>query len=168
MRKRDSTGKIVIAALFAALSCVATLIVKIPTPMKGYVNLGDTIVLIAGWTFAPWLVFFAVGLGSALADIFLGYIIYAPATFVIKTAMAFAAYFIYKAIKGKKSGLIAKAVSGFMAEIIMVAGYFVFEGFLYGFGSALVNIPANALQGSVCLVLAVLFHKALEKTKIKF
>ena len=33
--------KLVLAALLAALVCVATMVVQIPSPMQGYVNLGD-------------------------------------------------------------------------------------------------------------------------------
>ena len=88
---QSKTQKIVLAALIAALACVATMIVKIPSPMKGYVNLGDCIVLTAGWILSPWYAFLAAGLGSALADLFSGYVIYAPATFVIKGVMALVA-----------------------------------------------------------------------------
>ena len=31
----------VLAAVLAALACVATMVVQIPSPMNGYVNLGD-------------------------------------------------------------------------------------------------------------------------------
>ena len=41
--------KLVLAALMAALTYVATSIVQIPSPMQGYVNLGDCIVLLSGW-----------------------------------------------------------------------------------------------------------------------
>ena len=40
--------KLVLAALMAALTYVATSIVQIPSPMQGYVNLGDCIVLLSG------------------------------------------------------------------------------------------------------------------------
>ena len=33
--------KLVVSALMAALVCVATMVVRIPTPTNGYVNLGD-------------------------------------------------------------------------------------------------------------------------------
>ena len=49
MRQKSSTKKIVIAALLAALTCVATMIIKIPSPLKGYLNLGDCVVLLSGW-----------------------------------------------------------------------------------------------------------------------
>ena len=58
------------AALLAALTCVATMIIKIPSPLKGYLNLGDCVVLLAGWMLSPTYGFLAAGLGSALAYVF--------------------------------------------------------------------------------------------------
>ena len=96
---KTKTQKIVIASLFTALCCVATMIIKIPSPLKGYVNLGDCIVLVAGWILSPTYGFLAAGLGSALADIFSGYVVYAPATFVIKGIMALVAYYGFKLLR---------------------------------------------------------------------
>ena len=81
------------ASLLAALCCVATMIIKIPSPLKGYLNLGDCVVLLSGWFLSPLYGFLAAGLGSALADVFSGYVTYAPATFVIKGIMALIAYY---------------------------------------------------------------------------
>lgn len=53
------TKRMVLAALLAALTCVATMIIKIPSPMKGYLNLGDCVVLIAGWMLSPTYGFIA-------------------------------------------------------------------------------------------------------------
>ena len=39
--------KLVLAALFAALCTVMTLVIQIPSPMQGYVNLGDCAVLLS-------------------------------------------------------------------------------------------------------------------------
>ena len=83
MKNKNATQKLVLAALLAALTCVATMIITIPSPLKGYLNLGDSVVLLAGWMLSPVYGFLAAGLGSALADMFSGYVIYAPATFVI-------------------------------------------------------------------------------------
>ena len=44
----------VTAAVLAALSCVATMVVQIPSPMNGFVNLGDCFVLLSGWLLGPW------------------------------------------------------------------------------------------------------------------
>lgn len=59
--------KLVLAALLAALVCVATMVVQIPSPMQGYVNLGDCFVLLSGWLLGPWYGFAAGGIGSMLA-----------------------------------------------------------------------------------------------------
>jgi uncharacterized membrane protein len=48
----------------------------------------------------------------------------------------------------------------------MIVGYYLFEGFLYGFGSSLVNIPANAVQGVAGIIIGILLIKVLEKTNI--
>ena len=160
------TKKIVMAALIAALACVATMIIKIPSPLKGYLNLGDCIVLVAGWMLSPAYGFLAAGLGSALADILSGYVVYAPATFVIKGLMALIAFYGFKLLHNKIGNLQSKIIAGIFAEIMMILGYFVFEGFLYGFAPSLVNIPANGVQGIAGLIIAVVLIKFFEKTKI--
>lgn len=160
------TKKIVMAALMAALACVATMIIKIPSPLKGYLNLGDCIVLTAGWLLSPTYGFLAAGLGSALADIFSGYVTYAPATFIIKGLMALIAFCGFKLLNKKIGNLPSRIISGIVAEIVMILGYFVFEGFLYGFIPSAVNIPANGVQGIAGLIIGVILIKVFEKSKI--
>ncbi len=168
MKVKNSTQKLAVAALLAALTCVATIFIKIPSPLKGYLNLGDCVVLTAGWVLSPLYGFLAAGLGSALADVFSGYAIYAPATFIIKGLMALATYYIYKALKKKINNPVSHFISGFVAEAIMVSGYYIFEGFMYGFAESLVNVPANAVQGAAGLILGFVLVKIFEKTKITF
>lgn len=159
--------KIVTAALLAALVCVATMIIKIPSPLKGYLNLGDCVVLLAGWILPGGYGFLAAGIGSALADIFSGYVSYAPATFIIKGSMAIAACVIYKLMyKAVKKDLPSRIVSGVSAEILMVLGYYVFEGFLYGFVPSAVNIIANGIQGAAGLILGVALIKLLHAGRL--
>ena len=161
------TKKLVTAALFAALACVATMIIKFPSPLKGYLNIGDCIVLLCGWMLSPVYGFVAAGLGSGLADLLSGYLVYAPATFIIKGLMDLIACYTFKLIrKSLGHNLPARIVSGILAEIIMVLGYYVFEGFMYGFIASAVNIPANAIQGIVGLILGTILIKAFEKSKI--
>ena len=95
--------KMVLTALLAALTCVATMIIQIPSPMNGYVNLGDCFVLLSGWLLGPWLGFAASGIGSMLADIFLGYTHYAPGTLVIKGVVALVAALLYKVLCKKNT-----------------------------------------------------------------
>lgn len=160
------TKKIVIAALMAALACVATMIIKIPSPLNGYVNLGDCIVLVAGWMLSPTYGFLAAALGSALADVFSGYMTYAPATFLIKGVMALIAFYGFKVCRKRLGNLTAGILSGIAAELFMILGYFVFEGFLYGFIPSAVNIPTNGVQGIAGIVVGVLLAKIFEKSKV--
>ena len=162
------TKKIVMAALMAALTCVATMIIKIPSPLKGYINLGDCIVLVSGWILSPAYGFLAAGLGSALADILSGYVTYAPATFIIKGLMSFVAFYGFKLFYKKLGNLPSRIISGFSAELVMIFGYYIFEGFLYGFITSAVNIPANVVQGIAGLVLGVLLMKLFQRNKISF
>lgn len=160
------TKKIVLAALIASLTCVATMVIKIPSPLNGYINLGDCVVLVAGWVLSPAYAFLAAGIGSALADVFAGYLTYAPATFVIKGLMALVAYYGFKFLNKKLPSLPSRILSGVLAEILMILGYFVFEGFLYGFTPSLVNIPANAIQGAAGIIVGTVLIKVFEKSKI--
>ncbi len=166
MEKKNSTQRIVMAALLASLTCVATMIIKIPSPLKGYLNFGDCIVLLSGWTLNPIYGFLAAGIGSALADLFSGYVVYAPATFVIKGLMAIIACCGFKLLHKKIGNLPSRIIAGVAAEAVMILGYFVFEGFLYGFGPSAVNIPANGFQGAAGLILGCVLVKMFEKGRL--
>ena len=159
---QSKTKKIVLAALLASLTCVTTMLLKVPSPFKGYVNLGDCVVLRAGWLLSPLYGFLAAGIGSALADIFSGYILYAPATFVIKGLMALIAFLLTK----KSRKLPSFIISGFTAEAVMVGGYLLFESILYGFLTSIVNVSFNAVQGVMGLILGILLVRILDKIGI--
>ena len=88
----NKTKKIVMTALFAALACVATMSIRIPTPgTGGYIHPGDAIVILCGVFLDPVSAFLAAGIGSCMADLLGGYFIYVPITFVIKGLVAFSA-----------------------------------------------------------------------------
>ena len=163
---KNTTYKIVISSLFAALICVATMLIKIPSPLKGYINLGDGIVLLAAWILPLPYGIAAAGLGSALADLFSGYVAYAPATFVIKALMAVMAYFCYKLFAKKLNSTLSRIFSAILAETVMILGYFLFEGILYGFVPSLVNIPANAVQAVAGIIIGVILITVFEKQNI--
>jgi len=163
--KKISTKKIVISALFAAITCIATIIIKIPSPLKGYLNIGDCIILLTGWMLSSGYSFLAAGIGSALADLLSGYLVYAPATFIIKGTMAVIACVLSKGLN-KIGNMPSKIISGIVAEGFMVLGYYLFEGLLYGFGPSLVNIPANCVQGTAGLILGCILIKLFKNNII--
>ena len=155
-------------SLFAALVFVATMIIKIPTLTGGYMNVGDGIVLLCGFILGPVWGSLAAGIGSMFADL-VGYPIYAAATFVIKALMAFAAYYIAKALKTffKKNRFIAYITAGLIAELIMVAGYFVFEAVFMSYGlGAVVSVVPNIIQGVVGIAVGTVLMVIFDKTKL--
>ena len=160
---KNATQKIVISSLFAALICVATMLIKIPSPLKGYINLGDGIVLLAAWILPLPYGLVAAGLGSALADLFSGYAVYAPSTFIIKALMVVVAYSFYKLFAKKAKATLSRVFSGILSEFVMILGYFLFEGILYGFVPSLVNIPANAVQAVAGIIIGVILITVFEK-----
>ena len=147
--KNNHLYKLVSAALFAALACVATMIIQIPSPTQGYVNLGDCIVLLSGWLLGPWYGFAAAAVGSALADILLGYMQYAPATFLIKGLVALTAYYLFKGFLKlfREKSFPAVLLSAVIAECIMVFGYFGYEAVVLQYGlAAAAGMAANIAQ----------------------
>ena len=158
----NNLKKLILAALFAALSCVATMSIRIPTPgTGGYIHPGDAIVILSGVILGPVWGFLAGGIGSALSDLIGGYFIYVPITFVIKGLVALAAGLLYQKVgKNQKSRYIAVILGG-VADIILVAGgYFVCEFFIYGAG-ATASIPANIIQGVGGLVISCILYPIL-------
>ena len=137
--KNEKLYKIIVAAMMAALACVATMIIRIPSPMQGYVNLGDAVVLMCGWILGPIYGVAAAGIGSMLADILAAYPYYAPGTLVIKAVVALIAYVLFTALRrGKeqntKTLILPLVISGIAGEIAMVVLYFVYASLLLGKG----------------------------------
>ena len=158
-------SRLVYTALFTALTTVATLVIQVPSPMSGYVNLGDAMVLLSAWILGPVYGTAAAGIGSMLADLLSGYAYYAPGTLIIKCLMAFVAAQVFLALKDKAKGKhFAKVVSGLLAEIIMVVGYFGYAGLILGNGlSAALSIPGTLVQGGFGIVVSTVVYLALSQ-----
>lgn len=154
--------KIVMTALFAALACVATMSIRIPTPgTGGYIHPGDAIVILAGVILGPVYGLLAGGIGSAMADLLGGYFVYVPITFAIKGLIALFAGLVYQKIaKDSKSRYIAVLLGGVIDIVLVAGGYFICEYFLYG-ASAAASIPANIIQGVGGLIISFVLYPVL-------
>ena len=162
--------KLVLAALMAALCTIMTMVIQVPSPMQGYVNLGDCAVLMSAWVLGPLYGGAAAGIGSALADLLSGYAHYVPDTFAIKLVMAVAAALIFRAATKKglsaSSVLLGQIVGGVVAEVIMVLGYFAYASLWLGKGlAAAASIPGNIVQGVFGLVAATVVYTVLSRSR---
>ena len=165
--KNEKLKKLILAALFAALATVMTMVIQVPSPMQGYVNLGDCAVLLAGWILGPVYGAAAAGIGSMMADVLSGYAHYAPGTLVIKFAMALVAALLMKkaANADYKKILTSQIIGGIAAEAVMVLGYFGYCSLFLGKGlAAASSIPGNIVQGVFGLISAAAVYGLLYKS----
>lgn len=167
--KYTSTFKIVLTALFAALICVATMLVQIPIPATGgYANLGDGVILMCAFLMNPLHAVIAAGLGSMLADVLAGYMSYAPGTLIIKAGVALIAALIFNRFgrsADRRKGFIVMIAAAIIAEAFMVLGYFFYEAVCLGIGSGAAGaIVGNVGQGAVGAIVACIVTPTLARS----
>lgn len=164
--KKNKLFKLCCAAVFAAVICIFTFAFPVPLPNKGYFNFGDCFIIVAALCLGPLWGGISAGVGAGLSDLILGYTYYAPATFVIKWLMAVVCYFVFKAMLkiNKRFDIFGIVLGAVAAEIVMIAGYFVFEIPLYGLGVAIADIVGNTIQGVIGAVSGSVLFGVLYKT----
>lgn len=168
MKTRHNTKKLVMTALFAALVCAATMVIRIPTPgTNGYIHPGDALVILSGIFLGPVQGFLAAGIGSALADFLGGYLLYVPATLFIKGITAFCCGIAFRKLSQTAAKRTAAVVAGGIIDMVLVAaGYLLYESVFYGMAAAAASVPSNLIQGLGGLVLAVVLYPVLAVCRI--
>lgn len=153
--------RVLLAGIMVAMVFLATTFIKIPMP-TGVYHAGDAFVLIVGIMLGPFLGFFTAAIGSALADISLGYMIYVPGTFMIKGIMALVCSRVKKDHPKRALGLFV------LAELIMVTGYLVYDALVItgNVSAALANLPWNIAQGGLGIALAIFLYHGLGRTTL--
>ena len=177
----ERTRTLITAALFAALTCVGTMIIKIPTPTMGYIHPGDGFVLLSSLLLGPIWGTLAAGIGSALSDLIGGYFVYVPATFIIKALTALTAYLVFKLLRkviSTKTELPQLIISGIIGELVMVFGYFIFEIFMLaiangtdlqaGVIASLAGIIPNLIQATFGVIICTIFYPLLKRLNNSF
>jgi energy-coupling factor transport system substrate-specific component len=132
--------------------------VQIPTPVGGYVHLGDAGVLFTSFAFGPVVGTIAGALGTALADVTSPYAQWAPFTLVIHGLMGYLAATIVQG-DGKAWRLI---LASLLAGIILVGGYFLAGWILVGMEAAL-EITPNVMQIVAGAIVAVPLYYAVRR-----
>ena len=174
-----STKKIVTAAMIAALTTITTIIIRIPSPTGGYIHPGDGVVLLSGLILGPFWGIFAAAVGSAFTDFIGGYIVFVPATFIIKALGAFFTMIVFNFLEyksSKKASIKKLVISGVVGEFIIVLGYFIFEAFLFASSMTLpgilsgaiasaASIPANCLQAILGVAVYTATYPAIKNIK---
>ncbi|MFX0005334.1 MAG: ECF transporter S component [Promethearchaeota archaeon] len=151
--------------VFSALICVLTMVISIPIPAtQGFINIGDAGVMICGLLFGPIIGSFSGGIGSALADIFLGYTIYAPGTLIIKGLEGFLVGFIANPKKYYEKINYRDILAVIAGGVLMAIGYFLYEIIIYGIAAASYELILNGIiQFGLGGLIALTFIAAARK-----
>ncbi len=149
-------------SIFIALATVLTMFPHFATP-TGYVHFGDSIIYIASAFLGPIPGALVGSIGHSLSDIFSGYPIYAPATFIIKGIMGFViGKILYKNINIQRI-----IVAGIFALFIVTLGYFVAEIPMFGLGAAMVSLVSSPVQWLMSIaafaILTPIINKIIRK-----
>ena len=156
------TKEIAAIAVMGALTTVATMTIQVPFPATGgYFNLGDAIVVATALLFGPVIGAIAGGLGSGLADLLGGWMLFVIPTTIIKGVEGYVVGYI--AGDPVNRPILKTIIAWIAGGFVVVVGYFIAEAFFLGMGveAALAEIIINIPQalGSVLGVLISLAVK---------
>jgi uncharacterized membrane protein len=157
MSKNDKLRLLVLLALFIALVALATMVINVPmVATQGFINVGDTVIFVSALLMGPRVGFIAGGLGSAMADLLLGYAHWAPWTLVIKALEGLIAALIGHVVYRRDKKVSPQVIGGLIISALwMVLGYYIAGGIMVGFQASLASVPGNLLQGVGSVVLAL-------------
>jgi uncharacterized membrane protein len=142
---------IAVMAVMIAVTFIFTMVRILYIPVtEGYIHLGDVAANFAALAFGPWVGLVGAGVGMALADA-IGFPLYIVPTFIIHGLQGLAVGYL-----GWRRPWPVMVIAAIVGQLIVVAGYFVVQNFLYGIGPALVEAPWNGVQGLLGVVGGVL------------
>ena len=150
--------KLALGGVMAALVFVMTYVPKIPVPVTGgYIHQGGGMIFQAAMQLGPQAVA-AAALGSALSDLVGGYMAYLLPTAIIKGLVALIAWKCCR-----REHWLQTLVAFILAELAMVAGYFLFEAVMYGVPAAIGAVGPNMIQGLGGVVVGMLCRLAVPR-----
>lgn len=166
MNNRRLLHNIIIASLLMALVTVSTMLIKIPIPAtNGYIHVGDSMIFLAAILFGKRKGALAGGIGSAFADLLLGYPQWIIPTLIVKGLMGYLVGTIANQ-ENEKVLSFRNILALATGAIWMATGYLFVATMMYGnfIVALLEGFPADLVQGFGGAVLFVPIGIALKKT----
>ena len=149
IEKKPSPAKFVsprtvaLYAVLTAMTTAVTMTLVIPLPTRGYFNVGEAMVFFSAFTFGWRAGMICGGIGSAAADLLLGFGLFSPITLIAKGSEGLVAGILGRAYSGTTR---VKVIAIWAGGSCMITTYFVGEWLLFGFGNALLELPLNGIQ----------------------
>lgn len=168
VRRRSQTViRLVLVAVFGALSFVCTAFCPIPiSGGQGYLNFSDLFIFITSALIGPAVGGLVGALSGAMSDLYAGFAQFALWTALIKLVEGVLAGYLFRALYKTNASGVRKALaftSFYLGGLVMAGGYVVAEIFLYTGSVALFDLPFNLLQGAVNATLAIPCFLALAR-----
>ncbi|MBN2726587.1 ECF transporter S component [Candidatus Mcinerneyibacteriota bacterium] len=163
--QRQKIRRFTSLGIFTSLVIIMTLFARIPMPqIKGYINLGDSMILLGTLFFGG--VFGAVigSFGSALADVIGGYPNFAIFTFIIKGIEPLIFALLIRAGQKRDYSIPRLLYGATFAMLWMVAGYFWVEYFMFGAPAAFAEVPGNIIQAAGSIFISVGLYNIVRNT----
>lgn len=170
-RKRIKHLKyLTLSAVFAAMICVVTAFVHIPTH-QGYIHVGDGIIFIAAAVLPAPYAMGAAAIGAGMSDYLSGYAMWVLPTMIIKSLMVL----FFDSGSGKilcKRNIFALIPAG----LICVGGYYLFGVLLSilsgsaaqaALMAALADVPSNMIQITASSGLFFVLGAGLDKSGVR-
>jgi len=147
MNSKD-TKRIVASGMFIALVVVATFInIPYPGSFGGLMHLGTLVLFTIAIKYGKTHGALAGGIGMGLFDVLGGWMLWAPGTFVIRLIMGYVVGLLAQSKEGQGSNLPKNIIAILGGSIVMVGGYYLYEGiFLTTFQAASLSIVGNLAQ----------------------
>ncbi|HGC9069548.1 TPA: ECF transporter S component [Streptococcus agalactiae] len=152
--RKEKTSQLVQLAIVTAISIVLGMFISIPTP-TGFLTLLDAGIFFAAFYFGKKEGAVVGALAGFLIDLLKGYPNWMFFSLLIHGAQGYLA-----GLPGRRRllGLIS-------ATLVMVLGYAIASGLMYGWGAVLPDLPGNIMQNMVGMVVGFALNKSLERVK---
>lgn len=157
-RKSTETRELVLIGMMVALVTVGTFInIQTPWNIGGLIHLGTLVTFVIALKYGPKYGALAGGIGAAIFDLYYIYLLWVPATLLIRLFMGYVVGMIATSKEGFGTSNFKNFIAITVGGVMIVVGYFIFQAFLlapmgetnpeyYGVSAALYSIPGNVVQ----------------------
>lgn len=160
MKTNKQIQQIVLSALGIAIVFVATILIRIPNAMQGYVNMGDGFILLFASILNPGLSFLVGGLGSGLADVTGGYGYYFIFTLITKGLEGFIVAYLLQ----KNDRPMYRILWYLIGSMFMIGGYFIADSIVnQSVWLGLASVWGNLFQAAMGFLVAIVGYPLLLK-----
>lgn len=172
MYKKGHTFQLVLTAMLVTLVFVSTFFINIKLPIAangGLVHLGSAMLFIIAIIFGPKKGAIAGAFGMALFDIFSGWTLWAPFSFLARGLQGWIIGKIAWSNGRNGQSTLFNVLAIIVSVPFMLLGYYICERVLYNsWIIPFASIPGNLVQNGVGLLVAIPVTIGLKKLVLKF